>query len=336
VVVVVIAILLFSLVRALLPPGAFSSAFRDPGRFNGFSTTAGDPTRAPDRPASSPETPGLPPTVQPAPAFASPALSFGGEGIGPGLFTDARSLALDGAGQIYVGEYTGGRIQVFDPAGKFLNQWAVNPKTPLRALAADRQGTVYVVQGGEINRYEGATGKGLGTLEYAGGQGFDDLVVSADGGLVAAWVQNRDDIVRFDDQGQAVLTLPAAISSQSGESELNTRVAVDGLGNIYALGTFNDAVFKFSSEGRFFTRFGSAGDEPGQFRAPQALAVDGQGRVFVSDIKGIQVFDSNGRYLDRIELEGDAGVAFGLTFNEANELFVAARTQVIKFVIRTP
>src|SRR5688500_3656806 len=65
----------------------------------------------------------------PAPAkesgnsFGTVLLTFGREGIGPGMFTDARSIAVDGDGRIYVGEYTGGRIQVFDPAGKFVNQW---------------------------------------------------------------------------------------------------------------------------------------------------------------------------------------------------------------------
>jgi sugar lactone lactonase YvrE len=61
----------------------------------------------------------------------------------------------------------------------------------------------------------------------------------------------------------------------------------------------------------------------------QAIAVDGQGRIYVSDIKGIQVFDSNGRYLETFNVEGN--VAFGMVFNDKNELFVAARTQVIKY-----
>jgi streptogramin lyase len=148
---------------------------------------------------------------------------------------------------------------------------------------------------------------------------------------VASWYKNRDDIVRISRNGRDVLVIQEAISSASGESELSTRVAVDGLGNIYALGTFNNAVFKFTPEGRYVTRFGSDGDEPGQFRAPYAIAVDHQGRVYVSDINGIQVFDSEGRYLKAIRVEG---VAFGMTFNAQNELLVVSNIgQVIKFAI---
>lgn len=265
-----------------------------------------------------------------APGFATETLKFGGEGIGPGLFKDARSIAVDAEGRIYVGEYTGGRVQVFDPAGKFITQWMVDPKMPLRGMAAARKGAIYVVQSGKIARYESASGKPLGELSYAEGWGFDDVAVGADGGLVTTWERGGDNIVRFDAAGGFVKKIVRAISSQTDRSELNMRVAVDGLGNLYALGTFNEAVFKFTPEGRFVTRIGGEGEQPGQFRAAGAIAVDNQGRVYVSDIKGIQVFDTNGRYLDTIRA---GGVASGMVFNDKNELFVAARTKVLKFTL---
>jgi len=263
--------------------------------------------------------------------FAKETLTFGSEGIGAGMFKDARAIAVDAAGNIYVGEYIGGRIQVFDSQGKFITQWTVDPKMPLRGLAADRKGTVYVVQSGIISRHEGASGKLLGQLAYTGGWGFDNLQIAADGGLVAAWYKNRDDIVRFNSAGEVVRTIRAAISSVTDSSELDTHVAIDGLGNIYALGTFNNAVFKFSPDGKFLTRFGDAGDQPGQFRAPSAIAVDGKGRVYVSDFKGVQVFDSNGRYLAVFKPDGPAS---GMVFNDKDELFVAARNHVIKLMIK--
>jgi hypothetical protein len=107
-------------------------------------------------------------------------------------------------------------------------------------------------------------------------------------------------------------------------------VAIDGLGNIYALGTFNSAVFKFGPDGKFLTRFGEAGNETGQFRAAFAIAVDGKGRVYVSDIKGVQIFDGNGRYLRTLKPDG---LASGMVFNDKNELVIAARTQVLKYTL---
>jgi hypothetical protein len=101
---------------------------------------------------------GLGGKIKDADSFAREVLRFGSEGIGPGMFNDARSIGLDAEGNIYVGEYIGGRVQVFDPSGKFQTQWMVDPKMPLRGLTADRQGRVYIAQKGQISRYEGKTG----------------------------------------------------------------------------------------------------------------------------------------------------------------------------------
>ena len=95
-------------------------------------------------------------------------MRFGSEGTGAGRFEDARSVAVDGAGRIYVAEYSGGRVQVFDSAGTFLTQWMADARMPLLDLEADRGGTVYVVQSGRIRRYEGATGRALGEVPRAG------------------------------------------------------------------------------------------------------------------------------------------------------------------------
>ena len=292
--------------------------------FSSASRTIKEAGNPPSLPRSNP------PAKENKNTFAPVVLEFGSEGIGPGMFTDARSIAVDGAGRIYVGEYTGGRIQVFDSAGKFVSQWTVGDrKTLLRGLAADRKGTVYVVHGGGIDRYRGETGEKLGQIEY-GQSGFDDVTTTAEGGLVTAWHSNRDDIVVFDANGKLTRTIQAAISSASGDSELSMRVAVDGAGNIYALGRFNDAVFKFGRDGKFINRFGGGGDQQGQFRAAYSIAVDGYGRVYVGDMKGIQVFDANGRYLTILNLKG---MAFGLVFNDKNELFVVARDHVVKFAV---
>jgi DNA-binding beta-propeller fold protein YncE len=263
-------------------------------------------------------------------SFAKLVFSFGGPGIGPGLFNDARSIAIDGAGYLFVADYTGGRVQKFKPNGEFVTLWMADPKMPLTGLAADRHGTVFVVQKGSITRYAGDTGESLGEMEYAEGWGFEQVTVAADGGLVTSWYRNRDDLVRFNARGQATQTIEKALSGQTDESELDIRVAVDGLDNIFALGTFHSAVFKFNLGGKYVSRFGASGDEPGQFRAPGAIAVDGQGRVYVADFKGIQVFDGEGRYLGRI---GVTGPASGLAFDGQGFLWVVARTKVYKYQI---
>lgn len=279
---------------------------------------SGTNTRTAFNPPLSP--PSRPPDPQPF---------FGSEGVGAGHFKDARSIAVDAQGHIYIGEYVGGRIQVFDSSGKFVTQWTIDPKMPLRGMTADRRGTVYIIQKGEINKYEGTAGRFLGTVGAGSGY-YDDVTATPDGGLVAFSRKTQDNVVRIDPSGQVKQVIESAVSGQTDRSELSIRVAADGVGNVYALGEFNDAVFKFSPDGRFQTRFGGDGDEPGLFRAPGAIAVDNQGRVYVADFKGVQVFDSNGRYLDLIKVKGAAS---GLVFTDKNELLVVARTAVWKFPV---
>ncbi len=287
------------------------------------------PTHTPE-PTQTPR-PTATPRPTPTPGVASRVMAFGSEGIGPGQFTDARSVAVDNnTGNIYVGEYIGGRIQVFDENGKFLTQWLVDTEMPLRGMDADRSGNVYIVQSGLIYKYNGETGEMVEEIPYEPGWGFDDIVVSPDGGFVSPW--SGDEIVRFNAQGRPTLNIPEAISGQTGDSELDTRVAVDGLGNIYALGTFNEAVLKFGPDGKFIDLFGSGGDGPGTLDSPMAIAVDGQGRVYVSELVGpIKIFDSGGQYIDSITIQ-----ALGMRFDDNGDLYVAARTGVVKYDVNLP
>jgi hypothetical protein len=262
--------------------------------------------------------------------MATAVASFGSEGTGPGFFSDSRHVAVDGAGIIYVGDFQNGRIQRFDADGNFLSLWTVPNDTPLSGLAADRQGVVYAIHGGVIHRYDGETGAALGEVAYES-WGFDDLAVDASGRLLGTgWLSFDDQVVRFDTDGNVDLVISEAISGQTGRNELNPSVAVDGLGNIYVMGSFNNVVAKFNADGRFVNQFGGAGSEPGQFQAMSAIAVDGQGRVYVSDIKGVQVFDENGRYLDTLTT---IRPVYGMAFTPQNDLLISNGRQISRYQI---
>lgn len=286
----------------------------------------GDTPPAPTAPtpppaAATPASPLAPAAEQAAEAgWAREVMRFGSKGTGAGRFDDARSVAVDGSGRIYVAEYTGGRVQVFDSAGTFLTQWMADPKMPLLDLAADRGGTVYVVQSGRIHRYEGPTGRSLGALPQRS-RGYRDVAVALDGTL---WAVADGDVVHLSRDGGVLASID--IAGAVDEDASPERVAVSGTGDLYVLDKWKADVYRLNAEGRFVDRFGGGGFPPAD-----DVAVDGRGRVYVSGLGGsIDVFSAAGQPLGAIS---GVSVVFGLAFNDRDELFAAARNQnaIVKY-----
>lgn len=275
--------------------------------------------------ARSPSSPSSPVAQKAAEAgFAQEVMRFGREGTGAGGFEDARSVAVDGAGRIYVAEYSGGRVQVFDSAGTFLTQWMADARMPLVAMAADRDGTVYIVQSGRIRRYEGPTGRALGELPRARQYGYEDVTVALDGSL---WAVAGDEVVHLARDGgvQRTIDLKQAVDEDASPA----RVAVSGTGDIYVLDEWKADVYHLNRDGRFVDRFGGGG-----FPAAEDVAVDGRGRVYVSDLgTAVRVFDATGQPLGDI---GGMSVVFGIVLNDRDELFAAARNQHQIVKLRIP
>jgi len=264
------------------------------------------------------------------PSFATSALEFGTEGIGAGQFKDARNIAVDGQGRIYVGEYSGGRIQVFDRQGTFLNQFMIDQKSALIDLSVDRSGTVYVVNPSHIFRYDGATGNLLGEIPNLNNgirEFYSAAFMALDGSLYA--IGSNYNILEIGPDGKIKRTIKVA--DKVGEDIRLQKLAVTGTGEIYALGG-KEEIFRFARDGRYINRFGGRGDGNGQFRSANAIAVDGKGHLFVSDSgRGIHVFDLNGRYLDSF---GGTEVVFGMAVNDKDEIFATERNRnrIVKFV----
>lgn len=266
------------------------------------------------------------PTPVPTPQFANVVSEFGGKGNGAGKMEDARAIAVDNNGNVFVAEYIGGRVQVFDSDGKFKTQCLIDPNAATPSIAADRSGNLFVLQGVTITKYDAATCDELDVFPPALGSSYEHIAVGADGTLFATMTgDQKDSIVQLNSSGRATVVVDNAIGGQLNRYELDPNLAVDGSGNFYVLGQFASQVFKFDRTGKFVDSFGGRGNEPGQFSAVSAIAVDPQGRVYVSDNQGVQVFSSDGRYLDVFDIP--KSVASGMAFDDAENLWIAAREQ---------
>jgi hypothetical protein len=254
--------------------------------------------------------------------FAKEVMSFGSQGIGAGQFSDARSIGVDGKGNIYVGE-NDGRVQVFDGQGKFLAEWAVAAK-PLLSLSVNRSGVVYIAEGPSLMWYDGATGRPLGKAQSdePGTYPFQDAFVTPSGDIYA--VNGRTTITVLDSDGRIKNVFDEGKSV--GDDVMFSRVVSSPSGEIFVLANLT-GIFKFSADGRYINRFGNVdmtGDSgiPSQLHGPLYLAVDGQGRLYVSQLgPAVKVFNGNGNYLDSF---GGNTEAFGIAIDNANEIFLCS------------
>ncbi len=267
--------------------------------------------------------------------FANQVMAFGSQGIGPGMFQDAREIGVDGSGNIVVADYSDGRVQVFDSKGKFvflMNVTDKNGKAYIGGMAVSHDGKIYIADNAILVYDE--KGQPLGQIGDAN-HDYRDVVLGADGTLYAL---SDDTIVRFKRDGSIDLEIPNAVTSISGDPVGFVHLAVDGLGNMYVADDYSDAIYKYSPGGKFVDQFGGKAPDaaqftPGKFVSPMGIAVDGYGRIFVNDFFDLQVFDSTGKYVDNL-----SGGYYGIAFDGQNNLYATTviKHNVVKFQIQKP
>jgi len=71
-------------------------------------------------------------------------LSWGEPGAGPGQFQIPHGIAVDRNGTVFVADRENSRLQLFSPAGKFLDEWTTIPR-PCE-ITFDKAGNVYIAE----------------------------------------------------------------------------------------------------------------------------------------------------------------------------------------------
>jgi serine/threonine protein kinase len=255
-------------------------------------------------------------------SFAKPLLTFGGTGTGTGFFEPPNRIGLDGDGNIFVSDFTNGRIQKFDSTGKFIFSWISEGETPLLAMAITRDGRVMVSRNNGVQVYDGNTGDKLGGFAEGNFEGFNDLIILPDRSMVGVpWAGTA--IVRMDSEGTAIERLEDPLGDAGSDSG-PAKIASDGLGNLFVLDNSGERVWIFSPEGRYIDRFNVEGGT-----AFGAIVIDPQGRIFVSAFNQIAVFDQEGTRIGAIT---NTNAVFDMDFTADGDLLtVNALGQVVLY-----
>jgi streptogramin lyase len=251
--------------------------------------------------------------ITPAGVVTTLAGTAGSSGSADGTGSAARfyypqGVAVDSSGNVYVADFGNYKIRKVTPAGVVTT---LAGTTGPAGVAVDGSGNVYVAARNDDTIRKVTPAGVVTTLAGSGFQGSADGTGSAalfnkpqgvalDGGGNAYVADTDNDTIRKITTAGVVTTLAGtAFSSGSTDGTASAAqfygpqgVAVDGSGNVYVADTNNHTIRKITPAGVVTTLAGTAGllhgsaDGTGsaaRFFAPQGVAVDGSGNVYVAD-----------------------------------------------------
>lgn len=219
-------------------------------------------------------------------SFGSTAEEGKEEGFAAPLF-----VAVGASDEIYVADRLKAQISVYSPLGKFIKRFVPQVKGPFiwspLAIATDMKGNVYVTDAakgehrvlvfdkqGKLLRKFGSEGSKKGQFSYPNG------IAVADDGKIYVADSNNARVQVFSNTGKSLKTITG-----TGAGSLTHPVGIDvsRSGEIHVVESLGHTVNVFDTDGTYLYSFGELGIMDGQFRYPQGIAINGNGRVIVAD-----------------------------------------------------
>jgi tripartite motif-containing protein 71 len=220
----------------------------------------------------------------------------GGEG-----FLNPLYIAVSPKGDVYVTDRSAGIIQIYSSTGKYISKFTPRIELPNfswspLSLAFDKNGLMYVVDAkkgqhrilvfdtkGRLKFQFGKEGTANGEFEFANG-----LTILGNGDIYVA-DSNNSRVQVFNKDGKFKMVIG---KSDNGKLGHPVAVGFDARGQLNVSDTFAHAILVYDASGKYLFKYGSYGNEDGQFMFPMGLAAY-ENTIYVVDREGkrIQVWE---------------------------------------------
>lgn len=258
---------------------------------------------------------GAPPTVSNAIVFGA---KFGAAGTGNGQFgNDAKQIAIDPSGNLYVADFGNDRVQKFTSAGVFDSVFASSLDEVI-GVCVDSSNNVYVSYKAGAGDYRVRKYNSGGALQWTTATVAQRLThLATDGTHVYAVLSDLADTTHsVKKYACADGSLTATLGSKgSGDGQFSLPYGIaysSTTGNLYVSEQGgNDRVQEITTAGVFVRKWGSVGTGDGQFTAAAGIAVSSSGaEIWVADgtLDRVQLFNGSGAFLAKF---GATGVGDG-------------------------
>lgn len=257
----------------------------------------------------------------------------GEPGAEAGALSGPSSVAVDpSSGDVYVAEPENGRVDEYTAGGEFVLMIGKEVNATTKANVCTEE-EIKNVSG--LKCQAGAP-TAAGTKPEHGA--FVEPSVVAEGPNDTLYVGDEHSVQEFDDEGKWLAEIREPLEKVS--SELYSRVsrlAVDASGDVFL-------VYEATFETRTILEFNAAGEEIGEFTAPNsevafgiiAIAVDPAGRLAVIENeagrrRGLLYQIETGTKSLRLITEFSTGEEQGIGFNGADDLYGAALGEIVAY-----
>lgn len=229
---------------------------------------------------------------------------FGIEGSNDGEFQTVGGYDIDSSGNIYITDKGNNRIQKFDPSGNFISKYGSDGTddgefSSPTSLLIDSNNNIFVIdsENNRVQKFDSSfnfitkfstTYNNISTTAFLKNDTFNNIyIIDSSWRRIEKYDQNGNLITKYTKYNCDVEWVDIA------------DVVISPSGNMYVADYSGSCIHIYDSSGDQISKFGSIGENDGQFNAPQGITIDKTGNVYVADTvnRTIQKFDASGNFL---------------------------------------